>query len=125
MRVLIALAIVMIAVALVLLLSKPRPCDLCDDYIGFESAAQPPLILYRPPAVYTNAALRHGAKGMVQLRVHVDAEGNVLKIEPVKTLPYGLTDEAIKSARRIQFYPALSNRNFMVPGDTIVEYSFP
>jgi hypothetical protein len=37
-------------------------------------------------------------------------------------LPYGLTDEAMKSARRIEFYPAMSSRNFMVPADITVEY---
>jgi outer membrane biosynthesis protein TonB len=75
--------------------------------------------------VYTNGALRHGVKGSVQLRVHVDADGSVSKIEPVKMLPYGLTDEAMKSERRIEFYPAMSSRNFMVPADITVEYSFP
>ena len=119
------LAIFTITVYLFLLLAQPRRLDLSDDYIGFERPAQPPLILYRPPAVYTNTALKHGVKGIVQLRVNVDSDGNVSKIEPVKTLPYGLTNEAIKSAKRIQFYPARSSRNFMVPSDTIVEYSFP
>jgi len=121
----IVLAIFIIVVFLFLLLAKPRRVDLSDDYLGFEPPAQEPLILYRPSAVYTKAALRHGVKGVVQLHVYVDADGGVSKIEPLKTLPDGLTDEAIKSARRIQFYPALASRKFMVPGDTIVEYSFP
>src|SRR5437016_2698440 len=113
---LVFLGALLIGIVLLLYFFAADRCDLCNDYIGYESPTQPPQVLYRPSVVYTDAAREHRVKGVVRLRVLVDADGSVSKIEPIKTLPYGLTSEAIRSARGIEFYPAMSSRNDMVPG---------
>jgi hypothetical protein len=54
----------------------------------------------------TTAAQIAQVKGIVVLLAILDADGAVRDILPVQTLPYGLTDEAMRVARQISFKPA-------------------
>lgn len=60
----------------------------------------------RPRAKYTDAARQNQVQGAVILRVTFKADGSIGAISPVKGLPDGLTEEAIKAAKRIVFIPA-------------------
>jgi hypothetical protein len=83
-----------------------------------------PQSVYRmPPALYTAQARRDGIKGIVGLRLTLKSDGTVGDIVPVKELPGGLTEEAIKAARRIEFSPSYWNGS---PTDSTlyVEYQF-
>jgi TonB family protein len=66
----------------------------------------PAVITRKPEAFYTAAARRGGITGVVKLRVTLNGDGTISDITPIEELPGGLTEEAIKAARRIEFKPA-------------------
>ena len=67
------------------------------------------LIKTQPVVEYTPDARRDHVKGLVRLRVLLDANGTVSQVIPLETLPDGLTDAAIDSAWRTKFIPATEN----------------
>ena len=62
-------------------------------------------ILSKPRPGYTDLARERNTQGEVILRVTFLASGEIGSIEPVKTLPNGLTEKAIAAARQIEFEP--------------------
>jgi TonB family protein len=66
-------------------------------------------ILSRPEPEYTERARQNHVSGTIVLKAVFAADGRVRGIRPVATLPYGLTANAIKAARRIKFVPATIN----------------
>ena len=66
-------------------------------------------IISKPKATYTDAARQNQVQGSVTLRITFLANGSIGSITPVSGLGYGLTEQAIAAARRIQFEPAKSN----------------
>jgi TonB family protein len=64
------------------------------------------ILLAKPDPLYTDEARRHGTAGEVRLRVLMSPSGEVTEIEPLTTLPDGLTGSAVEAARRIEFVPA-------------------
>ncbi|MDQ3907715.1 MAG: TonB family protein [Acidobacteriota bacterium] len=64
------------------------------------------VVLAKPDPLYTDEARLRGTTGEVRLRVLLDSSGAVTKIEPLMTLPDGLTESAVDAARRINFTPA-------------------
>jgi TonB family protein len=67
------------------------------------------IIKLQPEVKYTQAALRNHVKGLVRLRVLLDANGMVSNVVPLNTLPDGLTEAAIEAAWKIEFSPATEN----------------
>lgn len=63
-------------------------------------------IIEMPRAEYPEAAYKAGVFGKVTLSVRFLAGGRIGTIEVVTGLPGGLTEEAVKAARRIRFIPA-------------------
>lgn len=55
---------------------------------------------------FTKEAWRRGVKGRVVLRAVLCANGKVTNIEVVKGLPFGLTENAIETTRKMKFRPA-------------------
>jgi TonB family protein len=55
---------------------------------------------------YTEEARAKGVRGTVMLRAVFCRTGKVTNIEVVQGLPYGLTENAVESTRRIKFKPA-------------------
>jgi TonB family protein len=55
---------------------------------------------------YTEQARKNGICGMVRLRLLIGADGNVIKVKAVSTLPDFLTEEAIRAAYELKFEPA-------------------
>ncbi|MFL6227726.1 MAG: energy transducer TonB [Pyrinomonadaceae bacterium] len=64
------------------------------------------VILAKPEPLYTDEARRRGTAGEVRLRLLLSASGEVRQIEPLTTLPDGLTESAVEAAQRIEFIPA-------------------
>jgi TonB family protein len=64
-------------------------------------------ILEMPAAAYTGEALAANADGQVRLRMVLAADGNVKYVFPIKSAGHGLTESAMKAARRIKFEPAV------------------
>lgn len=63
-------------------------------------------ILDKPEPSIPKQAERARERGMVVLRAVLAADRTVQHVRPIKSLGYGLTEEAIKAARRIKFEPA-------------------
>lgn len=60
----------------------------------------------KPRANYTEAARKNQVQGTVTLRVIFKADGSIGAVTPISGLADGLTEEAVKAAKRIVFIPA-------------------
>lgn len=67
---------------------------------------QPVEILFKPRPAYTDEARRRKVEGEVLLDVVFEASGSLHINRLVKGLGYGLDDNALAAAQRIQFHPA-------------------
>lgn len=67
------------------------------------------IIRTRPEPEYTVAARQNGINGKVVLRAVLAADGKVKHILVIRPLSHGLTEQAIKAARRIKFDPAVKD----------------
>ncbi len=67
------------------------------------------IVTAKPQARYTSEARAQNLEGTVRLRAVLAASGKVEDISVVTGLPYGLTESAIKAARRLKFKPAMKD----------------
>jgi TonB family protein len=65
-----------------------------------------PRIRSKPDPGYTEAARRAGVSGRVVVAAVLCGTGEVGDVEVIQGLPHGLSEEAVKAARRIKFEPA-------------------
>jgi TonB family protein len=77
----------------------------------------------KPKPSYTREARRNGVQGFVVLKVLLSGRGKVARVRVVKGLPAGLTENAIRTACKIEFRPAMKNRQAVSQWVT-VEYVF-
>ena len=63
-------------------------------------------VLSKPEPTYTEEARRHKTTGTVVLKAIFAANGRVIGIQAVTSLPHGLTERAIVAAQHIKFIPA-------------------
>lgn len=87
------------------------------------TGAMRPTILYREKARYTEDARDQKTQGSVILLATFTADGRITDIRALKSLPHGLTEEAIKVAQRIRFHPAFKN-GVAVTVQARLEYNF-
>jgi TonB family protein len=80
-------------------------------------------ILFRPEPQYTEDARHEQVKGTVVLRAVFAADGTVQHILVVHSLPNGLTEAAVKAARKIKFLPAIKDGH-PVSQFIQIEYNF-
>jgi TonB family protein len=66
-------------------------------------------ILKTPDPGYTKAARKNGTTGIVILKVVLAKNGEVKNIRVVSGLPDGLTEQAIETAKKIKFTPAMKD----------------
>lgn len=81
------------------------------------------MIALKPAPVYTIEARRNGVEGVVRLRAVLRASGEVTDIEVLKGLPEGLTEQAVKAARLIDFEPARKDGR-AASQRVVLEYNF-
>jgi TonB family protein len=82
------------------------------------------VITSRPEPGYPRSARRRVVHGVVRLRIILRSDGRVDdRVEVQKSLPEGVTEEAIKAARRIEFEPARKGDR-KVSQYAIIEYNF-
>ena len=74
-----------------------------------ESDMVPPQLLNMVKPGYPAAAVRVGAEGDVQLRIRISQVGDVLEVEVLKGLKWGLTEEAVKAVKQWKYRPATRN----------------
>ncbi len=63
-------------------------------------------IVSKPRAAYTDEARSSLTQGTIKLAVEFGADGSIKAIFPFQTLPYGLTENCVESAKNIKFEPA-------------------
>ena len=80
-------------------------------------------VLAKPEPRYTSDGRRHQITGTVVLRCIFAADGRVRGIFPIKSLPRGLTLEAMRAAQRLKFIPATKDGH-PVSVFMQLEYSF-
>jgi TonB family protein len=73
--------------------------------IGPFTNRRTPKIKRKPQPEYTEEARRNNVTGFVLLRGTFHSSGKVQDVCWVKDLPYGLTENAIKAAYKIEFEP--------------------
>jgi TonB family protein len=66
-------------------------------------------LLSKPEPHYTEDARKNQISGTVMLRAIFSSSGEVVQIQALNTLPYGLTERAIAAARQIKFVPAIKD----------------
>jgi TonB family protein len=99
------------------------PADENRVYKGSE-VTRKAVIKSRPDPVYPRAARRREVQGVVSLRIILRADGRVDdRVEVLKSLPEGVTEESIKAARRIEFEPARKGDR-KVSQYVVIEYKF-
>jgi protein TonB len=92
--------------------AKDKPQDetqAADDEkpLTMKEVAVRAVIKSRPNPVYPRGARAYRVQGEVKLRIILGADGRVREeMQVLEGLPRGLTEEAIKAARRIEFEPA-------------------
>ena len=103
-----------------------------NESSGIGSGTRPPVapaqtskmrILSKQPAKYTDNARLFGMSGTVRLRVQFLSSGEIGAVSVVKSLPFGLTPNAIEAAKSIRFEPA-SKEGQPITTSGVVEYSF-
>jgi len=80
-------------------------------------------ILSKPPPHYTEEARKNQVNGTVILRVVFSSTGSVTNISVVRSLPNGLSEQAIAAARKIKFEPAMKDGR-PVSVSMLLEYNF-
>ncbi|HEY5404227.1 MAG TPA: TonB family protein [Pyrinomonadaceae bacterium] len=88
------------------LLSSVPPSGKSEVFVGREVTTKARLIS-KPEPTYTEAARQYQVEGTVVLKAVFSSSGKVTNIRIYRTLPSGLTEQAVKAARRIQFTPAV------------------
>ena len=82
----------------------PLPGDL-----KLSKAFSPPVAVFTPQAEYSQAARIAKIQGVVLLRVIVDDKGWVTKPQLLRSIGYGLDEEALKAVSHYEFRPAKLN----------------
>lgn len=77
----------------------------------------------RPEPGYTREARRVGVEGVVALKVLLAGDGKIDRVRVARRLPFGLTENAIIAACKIEFKPALKGGQ-PVSQWILVEYPF-
>lgn len=98
-------------------------CSARRKYVSTVSTARTAEVYSQPKPLYTQAALRNKTEGEVVLRITLGADGTVRDVETITSLPDGLTEQARRAAREIQFKPATRDGS---PVDEVktITYSF-
>ncbi len=79
--------------------------------------------LEKPISRYTNLARENNITGTVRLKVVFLANGKIGEIKVIQGLEFGLTNQAVESAKQIKFEPATQNGK-PINVVKIIEYNF-
>ena len=82
-----------------------EPVSAGDETVA-EDGVSPPRPIHKVPPQYTPTARAARVQGVVVLMTTIDENGDVVTVEPLKGLPMGLTEEAVKAVRQWKYEPA-------------------
>jgi TonB family protein len=91
----------------------PKPTPTPNMQIEPESSGLKPTILHRERAAYTQKAKTEGIQGTVLLQVVFHSSGVITEVQIVRSLPHGLTEQAIDAAKKIRFVPAVKDGQYV------------
>lgn len=93
------------------------------DGVGNGGIITPIKFISKPRAGYTDAARKASVEGTTRLMVGFSADGTVSHVLVIRPLSHGLSEQAVRAARRIKFVPATRDGK---PISVVksVEYSF-
>jgi TonB family protein len=78
-----------------------------DKPVGSREVTTRAIIKSKPNPSFTYEARLKGVRGTVKLRIILGSDGKVRdRMQVLEGLPYGMTEQAMKAARRIEFEPA-------------------
>lgn len=86
--------------------SSKATADCTAPVYGGKEVSKKAKITFYPPPEPSRDKRAQGVTGIVELRVVLCRSGQVTDIEPVRKLPYGITETAIDAAKRARFIPA-------------------
>jgi TonB family protein len=81
------------------------------------------IITAKPEPGFTEEARENSVAGVIRLRVILSFDGRVRHVQVLTGLPHGLTEMAVKAARRIKFKPATFDGQ-PVSQWVVIEYNF-
>jgi len=81
-------------------------------YVGKETDRKA-IVIQKPQPSYTESAKRNQLTGTVVFKAVLSSKGSVVNIRTVSGLPYGLTERALETARKIKFIPAVKDGKFV------------
>ncbi|MDQ6786442.1 MAG: energy transducer TonB [Acidobacteriota bacterium] len=92
---------------------------------AFSQESKPLEILENPTPQLSNEQRKTNieAQGTITIRVEFLANGQIGKVSPINSLPYGLTENAIEAARKIKFQPAVKDGNSTMVSK-VIAYNF-
>jgi hypothetical protein len=85
--------------------------------------SQPAIVTDKPEPQFTDKARKKKAHGTVLIRAVFKSTGEVRVLNVLRPLPYGLTEQALDGASRIQFKAALIEAN-PVSQIILLQYNF-
>lgn len=92
-------------------------------YSTGDASLRKAVITRKPEPAFTEQARKNGVSGLVRLRAVLDADGKVKHILVLRGLPEGLSEMAVRAARRIEFLPAVREGRPVAQYVTL-EYNF-
>lgn len=108
-------------------LKKARKAlDEADDFKDKDSDKfydTPIKFISKPYPRYTDEARNNNITGKIKIAVEFGANGQIRYLVPIRGLPYGLTENAMKAASEIKFKSAVKNDK-PVTVIRLVEYNF-
>ena len=83
-----------------------------------------PQVIFKPKPVYTADATAAHIEGVVQVKIHVSANGAVSSAQVVRGLGHGLDQSAVQAAQGIRFKPAADASGNPIDWDGVVSINF-
>ena len=80
-----------------------------DTIVAATEVDSQPVLLNRPRPNYTDLARAHRIVGTASLRILVGSDGIVKRVDVIKGLPDGLTEESTRAAYELRFKPAMKD----------------
>jgi TonB family protein len=87
-----------------------------------EEVAEWPKEVFKPSAVYPEAAARMGVGGRVLLKIGIDRKGNVKSARILQKAGYGMDEEALRRIWQHKFAPAKRSNGDAV--DVVLTYGY-
>lgn len=93
---------------------------------GDVRVTKPPKLVEASEAEYTEEAIEARVEGVVKLRLTIDAGGEVVEVEVLDGLGYGLDESAVEAAKDFVFEPAeINNQPAAVTLTFQIDFSLP